>query len=269
MKAIVTILLGITLQLAAQAQNPGDTLRISDTKTSHLVCPGKVSYVQAGDYSLVQAEAVPDLSNLVRIKATGPFERPSSLTVVCDDRIYSLVLVYGNHAPISYPLESFPSMDAHSFSGKLMPDNLLNRFCDRILVENRKNYRKRKTKSEGIRLRLNSIHISGNALFVELEMRNQTQLDYTIESTRFWISDKRRAKATNVQEYQILPDYQRIAPERIPAETSIREVFVFEKMTIPDKRILQIELNEKALGNTGRKLSLKVKNKDILKARKL
>jgi len=44
---------------------------------------------------------------------------------------------------------------------------------------------------------------------------------------------------------------------------------VIEKMTIPDGRILKIELGEKALGNTGRKLSFSLKNKDILKAKSL
>jgi hypothetical protein len=72
-----------------------------------------------------------------------------------------------------------------------------------------------------------------------------------------------------VQEYRILPKYQLNKVGRIPGETTVREVFVFEKMTIPDGRTLKIELNEKALGNTGRKLSFNLKNRDILKARKL
>jgi hypothetical protein len=40
-------------------------------------------------------------------------------------------------------------------------------------------------------------------------------------------------------------------------------------MTIPDQRILKIELGEKALGNTGRKLSFSLKNKEIMKAKSL
>lgn len=262
------ILLGLLLGQAVKAQSSVDTLMISDTKTSHLVCPDKVSYVQAGDYAQAQAEVVPGLSNLVRVKATGPFEKPGSLTVVCGDRIYSLVLVYGNQAPITYPLEVFSSLPAHGYSGRLMADEQLNTLCDQILQENRKDYRKRKTARDGIRIRLNSVHIRGDALFVELELRNRTRMDYTIESTLFWIADKRQAKATNQQEYQLYPDYQRIHEEKIPAETTIREVFVFEKMTIPDKRILRVELSEQAMGNTGRKLSLKLKNKDFLRARK-
>jgi len=46
-------------------------------------------------------------------------------------------------------------------------------------------------------------------------------------------------------------------------------VFVLPKLTIPEKRVLRLEMLEQALGNTGRKLSLEIKNRDILHARKL
>jgi hypothetical protein len=92
---------------------------------------------------------------------------------------------------------------------------------------------------------------------------------YDVESFNFWITDKKKAKATNVQEYQVFPQYQQNKVQRIPGEVTVREVFVIQKMTIPDQRILKIELNEKALGNTGRKLTFNLKNKDILKARSL
>jgi conjugative transposon TraN protein len=256
MKATIIIIFCAQLQLAVCAQNKSNTLQVSDTKTTHLVCPDKVDYVQAGDYSLVQAEVVPELSNLVRIKATHPFDDTASLTVVCDDRIYSFELSFGNDAPITYPVEDFDSQEAHTFSGKLMPDYLLRELSDEILDEHWHNYRKRKAKKDGIQIRLNSIHLHEDALFFEVEIY-------------WWITDKRQTKATNVQEYQVLPDYRRNNVTSIPGETCVREMFVFPKMTIPDQRVLTIELNEKALGNTGRKLSLELKNKDILKARKL
>lgn len=271
MKAFFIILFCAQVGLAVNAQSPSDTLKISDTRTSHLVCPDKVDYVQAGDYTLVQAEIVPELTNMVRIKATGPFEKPTSLTIVCKDRIYTFELRYGNDVPVTYPVEIFHWQDAMTFSGKLMPDYLLYDLCDKVLDKHarRKCYRRRKTEKDGIKIRLNSIHLKDDALFFELEMKNKTRLAYDVESIHFWITDKRKTKATNVQEYRISPDYRRNKVSRLPGETKVREVFVFEKMTIPDGRILRIELNEKALGNTGRKLSFNLKNKDILKAKKL
>lgn len=271
MKVFFAIVFCALLPGAAKSQVLSDTLKISDSKICHLVCPDKVDYVLAGDHTLVQAEAVPELSNMVRIKAIMPFEKPTSLTVVCINRIYSFELVFGNDVPITYPVEIFHWQDALTFSGKLMPDYLLKDLCAQSQEKHQRPrcYHNRKTEKEGIRLRLNSIFLKDDALFFELEIKNKTQLAYDVESVHFWITDKRQIKATNVQEYQVLPDYQYHKISRIPGETSIREVFVFEKMTIPDQRILRIELNEKAMGNTGRKLCFEIKNKDILKARKL
>jgi conjugative transposon TraN protein len=274
MKSIIIIIfcaLAFHLSVSAQQVQPATTnnLKVSDTKTSHLVCPDKVSYVQAGDYSLVQAEVVPELSNLVRIKAAQPFDKPTSLTVVCADHIYSFELTYGNDAPITYPIESFESQQSMTFSGKLMPDYLLKDLCDQVLEKHRHQFHKRIAKKDGIEVRLNSISLKNDALFFELQITNKTNMAYDVESFNFWITDKKKAKATNVQEYQIFPQYQRNKVQRIPGELTVREVFVMEKMTIPDQRILRIELGEKALGNTGRKLSFNLKNKDILKARKL
>ena len=271
MKSILVIILGAAIHFSVCAQQVQTTnnLKVSDTKTSHLVCPDKVIYVQAGDYSIVQAEVVPELSNLVRIKATQPFEKQTSLTVVCADHIYSFELSYGNDAPITYPIECFQSQQALTFSGKIMPDHVLKDLCDQVLEKHRHQFHKRKAKKDGIEVRLNSISLKNDALFFELQVTNKTNMAYDVENFNFWITDKKKARATNVQEYQVFPQYQRNKVRRIPGEVTVREVFVMEKMTIPDGRILKIELNEKALGNTGRKLSFDLKNKDILKARKL
>lgn len=274
MKSIIVIIfsaLAVHLSVSAQQDQSSVTnnLKVSDTKTSHLVCPDKVNYVQAGDYSLVQAEVVPELSNLIRVKAIQPFEKPTSLTVVCADHIYSFELTYGNDAPITYPIESFESQQAMTFSGKMMSDYLLKDLCDKVLEKHRHQFHKRKAKKDGIEVRLNSISLKNDALFFELQITNKTNMAYDVESFNFWITDKKKAKATNVQEYQVFSQYQRNRVLRIPGEVTVREVFVMEKMTIPDQRILRIEVGEKALGNTGRKLSFNLKNKDILKARKL
>ena len=46
MKAFLILLICALIQISISAQN---ILKISDSKTSHLVCPDKVVYVQAGD----------------------------------------------------------------------------------------------------------------------------------------------------------------------------------------------------------------------------
>ena len=266
MKTILIILICALIQNTVSAQN---ILKVSDSKTSHLVCPDKVKYVQAGDYSIIQAEVVPELANMVRVKAVQPFEKSTSLTVVCADRIYSFELQYSNDTPITYPIEAFDSEKAMTFSGKMMPDYVLKDLCNQVLEKHRHKFGKRKSEKDGIKVRLNSISLKNDALFFELQITNKTNMAYDVENVNFWITDKKKAKATNVQEYQVFPQYQQNKVQRIPGEVTVREVFVIEKMTIPDQRILKIELNEKALGNTGRKLTLYLKNKDIMKAKSL
>ena len=86
---------------------------------------------------------------------------------------------------------------------------------------------------------------------------------FDAEAFNFWIADRRRQKATNVQEYQLKPDYAHFELKRVQANDSAIEVFVIEKLTIPDKRVLRIEMIEKSTGNTGRKLTLELKNRDF------
>jgi len=242
MKTFLFIFIFAFFCISTFAQN---ILTVSDSKTSHLVCPDKVNYVQAGDYTLVQAEVVPELSNLIRIKALQPFEKPTSLTVVCADQIYSFELQYGNDAPITYSIETFDSQKALTFSGKMMPDYLLKDLCDQVLDRQRQDYRKRKTEKDGIKVRLNSISLKNDALFFELQITNKTNMAYDVESFNFWITDKKKSKATNIQEYQIFPEYQQNKVQRIYGDVTVREVFVIQKMTIPDQRILKIEMGKK------------------------
>ena len=268
MKSILVILSIVFLHLALTAQ---DKLAISDSKATHLVCPDRVSYIQGGDPSLVLAEVVPELPNLVRIKAAGAFEKQSSLTLVCAGRIYSLILEYGDEdvQKITFQLEKFHSEKAGSYSGGMMPDYVLKELSDQVLSKHKSHIKRRKAEKDGIQLRLKTICLKNDALFFEVQITNKTNLNYNVEGFHWWINDKRQYKATNVQEYQVFPAYQRYDVKVISAKTTIREVFVLSKLTIPGQRVLQFEMLEKALGNTGRKLSLEIKNKDILKARKL
>ena len=46
-----------------------------------------------------------------------------------------------------------------------MPDYLLKDLCDQVLDQHSHKFRKRKTEKDGIKIRLNSIHLKNDALF--------------------------------------------------------------------------------------------------------
>ncbi len=251
---------------AAKAQN---LVEVCENKTTHIISSEKVTYLQVGDKNKIIAEIVPEYPNLVRVKAIKNFEDESSLTLVSGDKVYSLFVKYTDTDRLSQPLEDFHFLKNGNAANGRTPEYLLQELSFQILSKNQKHIKNRKEKKDGMKLQLNNIYLKNDMLFFELEITNQTNLNYDTEVFNWWIGDKKQYKATNVQEYPVEPEYRHYKIKTIPANTKLREVFVLPKLTIPNKRILKIEMLEKALGNTGRKLSLEVKNKDILNAKEI
>jgi len=265
MKFLFSIIF-LFIQLSIFAQN---SISVSSTKATHIICPEKVSYLQVGDHAKIASEVVPEHPNLVRMKAVEPYKGASSLTLVSAGKLYSFLVEYNETAPIEYRLEQFTGEETGLPAGGPVPEYILNEMSRQMLFSRRRYIRNRKSKNEGIVLRLEKIGLNNDLLFFQISITNKTNIGYRVEDFNWWIDDKRQLKATNVQEYQVYPKYQHYGMTWIPAETTLREVFVLPKLTIPEKRILRIEMLEQAMGNTGRKLSLEIKNKDILRAKKL
>ena len=266
MKTMLLIFLFPIFTMIGSAQN---ILSLCDKKNVHIVCPDKVLYISCGDDSQISAEVPVELSNIVRIKALHPFEGQTSLTLVCGGRIYSVSARYGSCDILTYPLDSLPSQSASPFTGKLMSDESLLRISDQVLLSNRNHTVHRRTRKYGVIMEVANICIKGDALFLGIKVTNQTNMNFDAEGFNFWIADRRQLRATNVQEYQLTPDYTRFELKQIPAGGSKSEVFAIEKLTIPDKRVLRIEMIEKSEGNTARKLTLDLKNRDLMRAERL
>ncbi|WP_163321761.1 DUF4138 domain-containing protein [Draconibacterium mangrovi] len=263
MKQTIFIIAFFLFSLAVNAQNQ---IEICQNKTTHLIAEEKITYLQVGDPDKLIAEVVPEQPNMVRVKAVDDFEGESSLTVVSANRSYSLFVRYSDGNKISYKLEEFHGEKAGDLNIGPVPEYLLKEFCIQILNDGTQKPVRLRTKKDGIIFRLKNLYLKQDLLFFELEITNSTNIVLDMEAIHWWIDDKKRVKATNIQEYQVEELYRHYKWERIPAKTTLREVVVLPKFIVPDKRILKIELLEKALGNTGRKLTLEVKNKAILKA---
>jgi len=261
---IITVL--VLMKMIAPAQN---RITIHENKATHLVCPDRVSYLQVGDPTLILAEVVPELPNLIRLKAAEPFDGESSLTIVCQGRICTLVLESGVSDQITYQLDSFTSEKAGGSTSGLMPNYVLKELSEQILWKRKIQVRGVKQKKDGIKIQLKTITQKNGFLFFEVRVTNKTNLAYRVDRFHWWIDDKRQFKATNTQEFQVEPSYRHHEIKVVPGYTSVREVFVLPNLVLPGKRVLRLEMIEKALGNTGRRLTLEIGNKDILKAKEL
>lgn len=264
MKKSILLSICIFFSLAIWAQSQID---VCQSKATHIISKEKISYLQVGDPNKIVAEIVPEHPNMVRIKAVGTFGGETSLTLVSANKAYSIFVGYADTSKISYKLDDFHGMMIGEEGTGKLPEYVLKELSNQILNLRMQKSVKSKTKKDGLIFRLKNIYLKQDVLFFELELTNTTNMACQIQDFYWWIDDKKEVKATNVQEYRVAPVYQHYKLLSIPAKTKLREVFVLPKLTVPDKRILRIEVLEKALGNTGRKLSLDVKNKQILKAK--
>lgn len=257
----ITFFLLFPLILFAENQ-----LKVSQNKVIHLVSEREITYLQLGNQDLILAEIVPEHPNLVRIKALGEFEGETTITLVSTGQLYTILLTFGNQKDNAFSLQDFESRETDLYLGNLMSRQDLEENCRAILTHEKRNGKKHQMSKDGIDLELRNVFLADDVLFFELGIKNNTHMGYDVESFQWWIADKRQFRASNAQEYSLKPRYQYYSLSYIPPNSSVREIFVLPKLRVPDQKILRIELLEKALGNTGRKLSLELSNRDILKA---
>jgi len=115
----------------------------------------------------------------------------------------------------------------------------------------------------GIVLSLFGIYVDKNVMFYRLRLQNRTNIDYDVESLRFYVVDQRKAKRTASQEITMQPLHVSSPVSAITAQSEINTVFTLEKFTIPDAKRLIIEILEK---HGGRHLKLSIKNRTIVSA---
>lgn len=128
--------------------------------------------------------------------------------------------------------------------------NTPNRFYD---VSNRANK---------LKISLNNIYTTGNYFFIDVSVKNTSRIQFDIEEIRIKVCDKRKMKATNNQEIEIIPTMMLNESRKFIKE--YRNVFVLPKMTFPDEKVLNITIAEKQI--SGRTITLSIDYADVLNA---
>ncbi len=121
-----------------------------------------------------------------------------------------------------------------------------------------------------VKLKLNEVYVIKDHYFFDVIVENRSNVAYDIDQIRFKIQDAKVRKATNFQQIEVrpkayLPDEDYVNLQTQQFEQYYRAVFVFEKFTFPDDKILTLEISEKQV--SGRTVILKTKYDDILDAR--
>lgn len=115
-------------------------------------------------------------------------------------------------------------------------------------------------------LSMANLYVHEDYMFFVFDLKNNLYIDYDIEFVKCFERDQKKRKNAIQQETTIEPIYQDEFHTKIKGKGSNRLVLGFNKFTIPDDKVFEIELYEK---NGGRYMKLAVLNEYILSAEPL
>ena len=274
MKKII-LLISIALLIInrkASSQNfesiPSTSLKVSTNKTSNLIFPFGIKSVDVGSADLM-AQKANGVENVLQLKAAKENFDETNLTVITSDgKFYSFLIDYSANPNLLNLKFKDTSNDGALFSSPGLKSSKSN--AAQIEIDARKCLEQKrflfalKDKANGMRLLLSGIYIDNDVLYFKLNVDNKTNINYDFESLNFFIKDIKQGKRTAVQEIQQTPLLVYNDSGYVTGKSSLSFVVAVQKFTIPDKKMLVIQLMEK---NGGRNLSLKIKNRTIVKAK--
>ena len=248
-------------------------MEVTFDKTSHLIFPSAVRYVDLGSEYLTAGKAE-DAENVLRIKATvRDFEPQTNFSVITEDgRFYSFDVFY-NSCPsvLSYNLISMQkSADRTTAQDVLFEElgsnspSLAGLLLETIYKKDKRIVNHIGAKSFGIQFILKGIYIHNGKYYFHTQVTNRTNVPFAIDYINFRVLDKKIAKRTVIQENSLIPLRTYKPLGQIDGKTAEQNVFLLDQFTIANDKVLLIEIFEK---NGGRHQTLQVENSDLIKAR--
>lgn len=263
-------------------------VKISDGKTTHLIFPTDVKYFDYGSEDVGVEETTEP--NIIKVKAAVQNFPNTNLTVMTSDNVfYSFILEYDQSPKqlnyfikdtqgIKY-MKSENNQSAQgetatknnpgtnskdSISAELKTDliqfDLLKRINTDGFIAGTRNSR--------ITLVLKEILVDKDNLYLILDAKNETAINYDIEFIKFFIKPKRQRKQSTIQDIEVTPLNSVNVPKVLVKNPEGLTYFSFalKKLTIADDKKFVVEMWEK---NGERSVELEISNKVLLKAKNL
>ena len=248
-------------------------MEVTYNKTSHLIFPTAIRYVDLGSEYLIAGKAE-DAENVLRVKATvRDFEPETNFSVITNDgRFYSFNVYYSSYPEaMSYDLLTMQKAVDKANGNDVLFEELGNNspslaglLLETIYKNDNRIVKHIGAKSFGIQFILKGIYIHNGKYYFHTELRNKTNVPFQIDFINFKVVDKKVAKRTVVQERPMIPLRTYKPLDEIGGKLTEQNVFLLDQFTIADDKVLLIEIFEK---NGGRHQTLQVENSDLIKAR--
>lgn len=267
---------GLTRKVGFDRMIPPHALEVAFNKTTHVIFPSEIVYVDLGDENLV-AGLADGAKNVLRVKsAVKSFKSETNLTVITDDGCFFTFNVKFAKEPLLLNIE----MTDFIHDGEVVnrPNNAQEIYLERlgqespmlvklimksIYKQNRREIKHIGSKRFGVQFILKNIYTNNGLLYFHTELKNTSNIAFDIDYISFKIVDKKVVKRTAMQEQALEPLRAQNYVTVVSGKKSERTVFALEKFTIPDDKQLVIEVAEK---EGGRNQSFVVENGDIVRA---
>ena len=267
---------GLTRKVGFDRMIPPHALEVAFNKTTHVIFPSEIVYVDLGDENLV-AGLADGAKNVLRVKsAVKSFKSETNLTVITDDGCFFTFNVKFAKEPLLLNIEMADFI--HDGEAVNRPNNAQEIFLERlgqespmlvklimksIYKQNKREIKHIGSKRFGVQFILKSIYTNNGLLYFHTELKNTSNIAFDIDYISFKIVDKKVVKRTAMQEHVLEPLRAQNYVTVVSGKKSERTVFALEKFTIPDDKQLVIEVAEK---EGGRNQSFVVENGDIVRA---
>lgn len=253
------------------------SIEVGYTKTVHILFPSPVTYIDIGSMDILAGKA-DGAENVVRVKAAvRNFAAETNLTVITEDGgFYTFDARYTENPAVS-TLE-IPASD-HTAGNEAPPEGrvllqevgrekpaTVKRLLSDIYRQNRQDTKGIRTKKYGIEVEVCGIYVSNDVIYIHTLIRNETNISFEVDCRRFVVADRKLAKRTAQQQTSV--DIIRIcnAPAIVRGRQQQRTVFALPKLTLPDDKVLLLEIVEK---NGARHQTVEIDGKELLAAKVL
>ncbi|HBL74313.1 MAG: conjugative transposon protein TraN [Bacteroidetes bacterium GWF2_42_66] len=267
---------GLTRPLTFDRMIAPYALEVTFNKTVHIIFPSAIRYVDLGSSDLLAAKAG-GAENVLRVKAAvRDFSQESNLAVITEDGAYYTFNVKYADEPVKLSVE----MVDFIYNGKAgtRPNSLdvqleelgeespflVNLVMKSVYKNNKREIKHIGSKRFGIEYSLKGLYVHNRLLYFHTQLKNTSNVPFSVDYITFKIVDKKVAKRTAIQEQVIRPLSEYNNVREIGGKTTERTVFTLPLFTIPDGKRLLVELHEK---QGGRNQSFFAKNANLVRAK--
>lgn len=254
-------------------------VEVAFNKTVHILFPAAVKYVDLGSTDLLAGKA-DGAENVIRVKAAvRGFQGETNFSVITADGIfYSFTATYSDSpAELTVEMEDWLHKDPYgNFASQQsyvqLPELgeqtplIVNRIMYTLYKQNARPVKTIGSKRFGVQLLLKGLFVHEDLFYFHISLRNTSKVDYDIDRIRFRIADRKVAKRTAVQETVLEPVRTFNQTMQVKAGETLRNVYAFPKFTIPDDKVLIMDVFER---NGGRHQSFMVQETDLAGAQEV